>query len=71
MDSQKIKFFMFWIITISLTVLYFLDRYQVKDKISRYKSDITSIETQLFANDIIMEKINIGRIKGKVTNLNF
>ena len=53
---------MFWIITISLTGLYFLDRYQVKDKINRYKSDITSIETQLFANDIIMEKINNARI---------
>ena len=62
MDSQKIKFFMFWIITISLTGLYFLDRYQVKDKINQYKSDITSIETQLFANDIIMEKINNARI---------
>ena len=62
MDSQKIKFFIFWIITISLTGLYFLDRYQVKDKINQYKSDITSIETQLFANDIIMGKINNARI---------
>ena len=53
---------MFWIITISLTGLYFLDRYQVKDKINRYKSDITSIETQLFANDIIKGKINNARI---------
>ena len=61
MDSQKIKFFIFCGITISFTTLYLLDRSQVKQRIDLYKSDLVSIETQLFDNDTIMEKINNAR----------
>ena len=43
-ENHKTKYYIFWVITILLVLLYLLDRSQVKKRINDYELDIARIE---------------------------
>ena len=59
--EQKIKYFVLSVISLSLIIIYFIDRTNIKDKAIKYKSEIFSIEKQLLNSNLIMNEINDAR----------
>lgn len=57
-ENQKTKYYIFWVITILLVLLYLLDRSQVKKRINDYELDIARIEKKLISNKVLVENIN-------------
>ena len=58
---QKIRYFTFLVVALSLVAFYLLDRAKLKEKVNQYESDILSIEEQLSNNKLIMDEINNAR----------
>ena len=57
-ENHKTKYYIFWVITILLVLLYLLDRSQVKKRINDYELDIARIEKKLISNKVLVENIN-------------